>query len=201
MVVKFQGKNFINSQCKFLQNVRIEGLLKDYIYQTEFEKGLVYVLKKFTAIFTSIVLVFIMIFDPTNMDKYIWSLFEPAIIMMQKVRLDPLTKQIRRNVTYRFLAFDFLDQIPRLPALNIPDLYDVDCGLCGVFIYNMAIPTLIILMTLAVVLVLRLQVIGHKFDLKPGKLSTLFVKLQSFMDLSGMYFIFRALLPLFLLNP
>lgn len=52
-------------------------------------------------------------------------------------------------------------------------------------------------MTLAIVLVLRLQVIGHKFDMKPGKLSMLFVKLQNFMDLSGMYFIFRALLPVF----
>lgn len=53
IVIEFENKNFINSQCKYLQNVRIETFLEDYIYQTEFEKGFVRVLKGLLAAFST----------------------------------------------------------------------------------------------------------------------------------------------------
>lgn len=79
----------------------MEGTLKDYIYQTSFEKTIVKVLKGFLATFSTALMVIMLILDPTNLDKYVWGLFECAIIMMQDVKLDPLTRQMRRNVTYR----------------------------------------------------------------------------------------------------
>lgn len=67
----------------------MEGSLYDYIYQTDFEKTVIKILKMFLATFSTLLLFMILILDPTNLDKFVWGLFECAIIMMQDVTLDP----------------------------------------------------------------------------------------------------------------
>ena len=67
----------------------MEGSLYHYIYQTDFEKTVIKILKMFLATFSTLLLFMILILDPTNLDKFVWGLFECAIIMMQDVTLDP----------------------------------------------------------------------------------------------------------------
>lgn len=77
----------------------------------------------------------------------------------------------------------------------------MESGLSGIFFYNMTIPTLIMCISIAIVIVLKLQVLGHQYDRKSGKLPMMFFKTKNFMDLAGLYIILRAMLPVFLLNP
>lgn len=170
--IKFQNTEIISEDGRFLLTTQLDSTVHRFLVKSTMDSIFSGFFKYATILFYGLAALLIGIFSISNLNAYFGSLFEAFVILLVKVKLDPVTIEESKDILGPLITYDFFGVLKSQDPIvedarllqkseHVLDFRYRNVGIHDVLMVNLIFHVSIFFVSLVMMLILKLIISAH----------------------------------------